>query len=90
MIPKTGRIAVATAGTAVAGPDVMFSHRLILSGLPGNTGLVAFGNVAGDITVATGFTLDKGDQIVIDGSGNLSDFVFDAVTNGDIVQYMCY
>ena len=87
---NTGKITVTTAGTAVAGPDVMYSKRLVLASLPGNAGLVAFGNEGGDITMATGFVLDDSDQVVIDGAGNLEDLMFDAATNGDSIIYMCY
>lgn len=87
---KSGVITVTTAGTAVAGPDLRFSHRLVLAGHPSNTGVVAVGNHAGDITVATGFVMGASDQVVIEGSGNLSDIIVDSAVNGEQVTYLAY
>lgn len=91
---KSGVITVTTAGTAEAGPDVIYSHRLVLMAHPANTSPVAFGNDDGDITMATGFVMDGGamgqGQVVIEGSGNLKNIVFDVTASGEQFTYLAY
>ena len=89
---KSGIVTITTAGTALAGPDLRYSHKLILAAHPSNTGLVAFGNIAGDITVATGFVMDGAFSapVVMDTSGNLKDIMFDSAVNGESFTYLAY
>jgi len=85
---NTGQIAVTTAGTAVQGPDVRYSHRLTVRAHPSNTGSLAVGNISGDITVANGFLLLAGQDVVLTGSGNLSNLWFDVSVSAEKAVYL--
>lgn len=83
-----GQITVTTAGTAVQGTAVSGSLFQIQA-LPGNTGVVYFGNDgADDVTATNGFPLPAAGPGVVIELENLSDVWFDAATNGDKVAWV--
>lgn len=80
---RTGQITVATAGTAVQGPNVPVPSGIYLRALSGNAGKVYFGNNDnGDVDTSTGYELAAGDTVYI-AISNLDDLWFDAATSGD-------
>lgn len=87
MSQKSGRITVAAAGTAVAGPDV--DGVFLLQAAPANTGDYCYvgDDGAGDVASDTGFALKKGLNWAT-YTGNLSDLMFDSDTNGDKVEWL--
>ena len=77
----SGQITVATAGTAVQGPETG-GLRVAIKALAGNTGIVYMGNdAAGDVTSANGFELSAGEEVIVQKS--LNAYWFDAATSGD-------
>lgn len=75
---------MATAGSAVAGPDVEGEY-FALKGHPSNSGAVWLGNDGSDdVDNATGFPLDPGQAVEI-YAATLAVLRFDADVSGDKV-----
>ena len=62
--------------------------RVTFVGHPDNTNTVVFGKDAGDITLTTGYPLNAGQKVTLEGALNLNTLWFDADTNGEIVGYL--
>lgn len=87
MAARAGQINVATAGTAVQGPDVKGSLFALMSN-PGNTGSQCWtGNTSGDVTNTNGFPLLKTAYLEI-AVTNLNKLYFDVETNGDDICWI--
>lgn len=83
----SGIITVATAGTAVAGPDTGAGTFHIIAN-PANTGTYMYvGNDgADDVASTNGYPLSKANTVGIEltvGLGGLAEYYFDSDTNGD-------
>jgi hypothetical protein len=90
----SGVITVATAGTAVQGPDVTAWHPaeqgggFIVSAIAANTGLIYIGNDgAGDVASTNGYELKAGNQIFVPCS-NLNEVWFDSSVNGEKCSWL--
>lgn len=81
-LAASGQITVATAGTAVKGPNVSNEGGFYIKALIGNTGKVYVGNVNGDIDSGNSFELSGGD-LILGQVINLDELWFDAATSGD-------
>lgn len=80
----SGQITVATAGTAVQGPDIDLPNGVWIKALAGNAGLGYFGNNgAGDVDATNGYELSAGQTAPPICVSNLKDLWFDVATNGD-------
>ena len=80
---RSGQINIASAGTAVQGPDEQCRH-VAIKALSGNTGVAFVGNDgAGDVSSANGFELAATDDAIILHVNNLQDLWFDASNNDD-------
>ena len=80
----TGQKVVATAGTAVALGAGVVGGGLVVKALDTNEGIVAVGNDgAGDVTLANGFRLSKGESIEFAFVSGLDALFVDAATNGE-------
>ena len=79
----SGQITVATAGTAVQGPNIPLDNGAWVKALPGNTGNVAYGNDgADDVTMLNGYVLAAGDPDLAQVT-NLNELWFDSAEDGD-------
>lgn len=80
-----GQVTVASAGTAVSGPDVESDSGFWLKGHPDNTGSIWYGNDGqGDVDSNNGFPLSAGETIYA-RIGNLKLLRFDADESGEKV-----
>lgn len=86
MAARSGQITVATAGTAVAGPDVA-GTRFVFTAHPSNTKPVWVGHVNGDVDANNGFPLTPGDALELFAT-NLNQLWFDADVNGEKVCWI--
>lgn len=78
---KSGQFTIATAGSAVQGPDV--SGAVFVRALATNTGNVYVGNDgANDVTAANGYELAPGEALPFLVK-SLKDYYFDAAEDGD-------
>ncbi len=84
----SGQKTVTTAGTAVKLGTQDILGPLAVKALDTNTGVVAVGNVSGDITVSNGFRLSAGDAIVFEYVGNLASLWLDSAVNGEGVSWL--
>ena len=93
---KTDVITVTTATTRVALGSGVKAHKLRVKALPGNAGVVYFGDVT--VAAANGYVLAAGAELVLDSSDHwdqsnmpefdLSQLYVDAATNGDKVSIL--
>ena len=82
-MPLSGQITVATAGTAVQGPDVRGRHFAIVAH-PSNTNPVFLGNDGSeDVSSTTGFALAAKEPHISLIIANLKHLWFDVTTNGE-------
>lgn len=78
---KSGQFTIATAGSAVQGPDIL--GAVCVRALSTNTGQVFVGNDgANDVTSGNGYELSPGDALPF-VVNSLKDYYFDAANNGD-------
>jgi len=84
----SGQKTVTTAGTAVALGSQQVNAALMVKALPGNTGIVYVGNVAGDVASGNGMPLSAGEAAVFDLVGNLANILVDSTVNGEGVAWM--
>ena len=88
MAQMSGQITVATAGTAVAGPDVGPGEFLIQPGRANSGAQVYVGNDgANDVSSSTGLSIAVGEKAIITVS-SLSHVYFDAATSGDKIEWL--
>lgn len=86
---KSGQKIIAMAGSAAALGSQIVNAPLLVKGLPTNTGLVAVGNDgAGDVTLANGYPLAAGDQVIFEHVSNLSAVIVDSAVNGEGVAWL--
>ena len=85
---RSGKITIATAGTAQRGPDEVCRH-VAIKAVAANTGVVYVGNDdAGDVAAANGFEIAQTDDHIVLVVNNLLDLWFDAATNGDVICWI--
>lgn len=86
---KSGQRVVTTAGTAVQLGTQKIYGSLMVKALDTNTGIVALGNDGAlDVTVSNGLRLEKGDVVVFERVGALSDLWLDSAINGEGVSWI--
>lgn len=88
---RSGQITVTTAGTAVAGPSTPKGNRWALIAPAANTGVVYVGNDgADDVTASNGFVVSETSPTYIETTpgGSLSEYYFDAASNGDKIHWL--
>ena len=79
------QISIATAGTAVPGPDVGNPNGFWLKAHPDNADAVWIGNDgSGDVTNANGYPLDPGESVLISVT-NLKRLRFDSDVNTEVI-----
>lgn len=89
MAAISGINTVATAGTAEALGSQVVGCPLMVKALTTNTGLVYVGNDgAGDVASTNGMPLAKGDVVIFDRVGNLSEIYIDSAVNGEGVAWL--
>jgi hypothetical protein len=76
---QSGQVTVATAGTAVQGPDVP-GPVFAIKAHPSNTGQLWVGNSGQDVSSTTGYPLAPGEQVLVRGV-NLKNVWFDVDTS---------
>jgi hypothetical protein len=84
---RSGQITVASAGTAVQGPDVP-GAAFLLKAAPANTNPVWIGNVSGDVDNSNGLGLKAADNGIEICVSNLSLLYFDATTSGEKICWL--
>jgi len=84
----SGQKTIAAAGTALALGDQAINGPLLVKALDSNTGVVALGNVSGDVTVSNGLRLAAGESILFAWVGNLSSLMLDSAVNGEGVSWI--
>ncbi len=88
MATLSGQKTVTTAGTAVQLGTTDILGPLAVKALDTNTGVVAVGNVSGDVTVSNGFRLSAGDTVVFEYVGNLANIWLDSAVNSEGVCWL--
>ena len=84
----SGQITVATAGTAVQGPDVALKGGAYVKAMGANGGKVYVGNDGlDDVTTLNGYELAAG-EVSIWRVDNMNKLWFDAATSGDKFCWM--
>ena len=84
----SGQKTVTTAGTAVQLGTADILGPLAIKALDTNTGVVAVGNVSGDVTVSNGFRLAAGDSVILEYVGNLANLWLDSAVNGEGISWL--
>jgi hypothetical protein len=83
----SGQITVATAGTAVQGPDVPFVAGIAVKAHPDNADTVWVGNNGSNtVSSANGFPLNPGEGVVL--AGNLNQYWFNADVSGEKICWL--
>jgi hypothetical protein len=89
-VARSGQITVATAGTAVAGPD-QAGNTFAFRALDANTNPVYVGSdeaAAPDTSATVGFPLHTTGEILVLKVSNLNVLRFDATTNGEKIGWI--
>jgi len=84
----SGQKTIPSAGSALALGDQAVNGPLLVRALDTNTGVVAIGNVLGDVTVSNGMRLRAGESVVFRWVGNLASLMLDAAVNGEGVSWI--
>jgi hypothetical protein len=86
----SGQRTVTTAGTAVrlSAATKLINGPLMVKALDTNTGVVALGGVAGDVTVSNGLRLSASESIVFEWVGDLYNVWLDSAVNGEGVSWI--
>jgi len=84
----SGQTTVSSAGAAVRLGDQLIQGPLVVKALDTNTGVIAIGNVSGDVTVNNGLRLLKGESVEFAWVGDLSTLWIDSSANGEGVSWI--
>jgi hypothetical protein len=85
----SGQNTVAAAGTAEQLGNQECGAPVMVKALAANTGMVVVGNDgAGDVTVANGFQLAAGQQVLFDYVQNLANIWIDSAVNAEGVCWL--
>jgi len=84
----SGQVTVATAGTAVTGPDLDVNGYVYFMTVPANTDVVYVGNDgSNDVASTTGYPLLTTGNTVMRWVQNLENLYFDAAVSGEKIAY---
>ena len=84
-LPISGQVTVATAGTAVQGPNIELSNGVYIGALGANTGYMYIWHATGD--GRGGYQLAAGKSVPVQVQ-NLNQLWFDASVNGEKICWL--